>query len=223
MPEVSTFVRRPADEDTGVEAATTIGIPSRELDSGLALARLRERPDIFSVFSLTASFNLPMCDLPAVKGIPTEGNEADRRSYGLGAGVSCTVVVHQTGKEEKEVHEPGMSLEARFKNIGTLCILADCPRNFVGTLVALKRYSITPDSLPTGGQANRKLCQLLWQELTVFTHSYLRGHENICKLLFVGWDGNSTVPSLALELAQYGNPPCPSMPEGQCLLTNSLA
>lgn len=54
--------------------------------------------------------------------------------------------------------------------------------------------------------ANRKLCQLLWQELSVFTHPYLRSHENICKLLFVGWDQNSTVPSLALELAQYGKP-----------------
>ena len=73
-----------------------------------------------------------------------------------------------------------------------------------GTLAALKRYSATPDDSPGGGQANRKLCQLLWQELSVFTPPYLRRHENICQLLYVGWDSNSIVPNLALELAQYG-------------------
>ncbi|KAF4454449.1 serine threonine protein kinase [Fusarium austroafricanum] len=44
----------------------------------------------------------------------------------------------------------------------------------------------------------------LLQELRVFCHPKLRAHENICKLLFVGWDEDSVIPVLGLELATYG-------------------
>jgi hypothetical protein len=170
MPQVSSLVRDAASlKDEGANTPV-------EDDS----ARLRESPDIFSIFTLSASFDIPSCDLPSLKGVSQEGSSVLRRSFGLGSGVSCTVFVHETGQAERQACSPG-------------------------TLVALKRYTSTPDEVPGGGQANRRLSQLLWQELSVFTHAYLRRHENICKLLFIGWDTNSVVPSLALELAQYGS------------------
>ncbi|KAK3691991.1 hypothetical protein B0T22DRAFT_485995 [Podospora appendiculata] len=181
MPQVSSIVR-------GTEPAETTTInPNRDAaailltgSEGDSLARLRESPDVFSIFSLTTSFDIPSCDLPVIKGVSDKEGRSAPKSYGLGTGVSCTVFVHETASdEEKEV----------------------CA---AGTLVALKTYSTAPDELPGGGQANRKLCQLLWQELSVFTHPYLRNHENICKLLYVGWDDSQIMPSLALELAQYG-------------------
>ncbi|OAQ87514.1 ankyrin repeats (3 copies) domain-containing protein [Purpureocillium lilacinum] len=166
MPQVSSIVRRDTPQ------------PTKERRKSPE-ARLRESPDIFSIFTLTVSFDIPSCDLPTLKGIPGENSKVPARSYGLGTGVSCAVSIHKTGDEEAKACTPG-------------------------TLVALKRYSATPDDTPGGGRANRKLCQLLWQELSVFTHPYLRRHENICKLLYIGWDSNSIVPNLALELAQYG-------------------
>ncbi|UNI16872.1 hypothetical protein JDV02_003269 [Purpureocillium takamizusanense] len=172
MPQVSSIVR---EHDT-TNQPTAEG---REHLERIVLERLRQSPDIFSIFTLTASFDIPFCDLPSLKGIPDEHSELPARSHGLGTGVSCTVTIHRTGHAERDEYPSG-------------------------TLVALKKYSATPDDLPGGGQANRRLCQLLWQELSVFTHPYLRHHEHICKLLYIGWESNSIVPSLALELAQYG-------------------
>ncbi|KAJ6445018.1 Nuclear distribution protein PAC1 [Purpureocillium lavendulum] len=171
MPQVSSIVRGTSPAQPTEERPQS---PDHQV-----VARLRESPDFFSIFTLATSFDIPYCDLPPVKGVSDKHSKLPRRSHGLGAGVSCTVFVHEAGEAEAQACAPG-------------------------TLVALKRYSVTPDELPGGGLSNRALCQLLWQELTVFTHPYLRNHENICKLLFVGWDDNSIAPSLALELAQYG-------------------
>jgi hypothetical protein len=200
MPQVSSIARGAATGTDGDGADTTAGVPDRDH----AVARLRDSPDVFSIFSLTASFDIPMCDLPPVKGVSSDDDGPMRRSYGLGTGVSCTVSVHQTGEAERGICGPGMLCDDMIDDgSGTWLIFIHA-----GKLVALKWYSTTPDDLPGGGRANRKLCQLLWQELSVFTH--LRSHENICNLLFVGWDRNSTVPSLALELAQYGKAMFPS-------------
>ncbi|CAM1508846.1 Fc.00g025850.m01.CDS01 [Cosmosporella sp. VM-42] len=50
----------------------------------------------------------------------------------------------------------------------------------------------------------KRLHRLIWQELQVFCHPFLKCHENICRLMFVGWEDTSLLPVLALEHATYG-------------------
>ncbi|KAH6668909.1 kinase-like domain-containing protein [Halenospora varia] len=74
-----------------------------------------------------------------------------------------------------------------------------------GTKVALKKYHSTSSQLQSDdSNANKRLRQPILQELKVFCHPSLKTHENICKLLFIGWESNNLIPSLALELGCYG-------------------
>lgn len=73
-----------------------------------------------------------------------------------------------------------------------------------GTLVACKRYHLAPTTTNGADQeSTERMHAWLLQELRVFCHPELRNHENICRLLFVGWDGDSIVPALGIELATY--------------------
>ena len=60
----------------------------------------------------------------------------------------------------------------------------------------------------TGEKTNelQRIHRLIWQELQVFCHTALKAHENICKLVYIGWEETNQIPVLALEMAAYGKP-----------------
>lgn len=71
-------------------------------------------------------------------------------------------------------------------------------------MVALKKYLLTLSEPTQIAASAKRLHRLLWQELQVFCHPFLKGHENICRLMFIGWEDTSLLPVLALENATYG-------------------
>ncbi|KAF6806756.1 hypothetical protein CMUS01_14291 [Colletotrichum musicola] len=132
-------------------------------------------PTEFSIFELTTRFDIPVSDLKTLQGVlTTDKNAAPRVSYGLGSGVSCSVFLHET--------------------------MLDIDGEHRQTKIALKKYRQMPDDK----ESSKRLHRLLWQELKVFCHPYLRSHENICKLHLILWEDTSTIPVLGLEFALYG-------------------
>ena len=78
-------------------------------------------------------------------------------------------------------------------------------QTLVGTMVALKKYTLTSDDPDKIAASATTLHRLIWQELQIFCHPFLRSHENICRLLYVGWEDTNIRPVLALEMGSYGN------------------
>jgi serine/threonine protein kinase len=71
-----------------------------------------------------------------------------------------------------------------------------------GDRVALKRSFV--DCFDDDVGVTPEQYDFIKSELRVFCHQRLRFHENICKLLFVGWEEYTPAPVLGLELAEYG-------------------
>ncbi|EXK43425.1 serine/threonine protein kinase [Fusarium oxysporum f. sp. melonis 26406] len=141
----------------------------------------KNNPSIVSIFALILRHDVPLIDLPARQGVSdADGSHILKDVYSLGQGASCTVIRHETDWQSTDY----------------------CPQ---GTLVALKKYSLGRSEqerriIP----ASKRLHRWIWQELQVFCHPFLRQHENICRLLFVGWEDSSPLPVFGLEYATYG-------------------
>lgn len=143
------------------------------------------RPEhLLEVVSFALRIDIPHIDLDK-EGVslnnPVLLNKyTEKLAYSLGSGASCVVTQHEVGDEV------GDSAPA-------------------GTVVALKRYiqKIIGDEKEQA-LMDRKMLRLVWQDLRVFTHPFLKAHENIPKLLFLAWEDNTLIPALALELATNG-------------------
>ncbi|CAM1509516.1 Fc.00g032550.m01.CDS01 [Cosmosporella sp. VM-42] len=184
MPQVSSIIREPEEEDIPLEGLQNLTLASNPTrDEKDYWARLIDGPEVFSIFTLVSQFKIPACDLPRIYGVSSGQSDAmgvvSKRIYSLGAGVSCNVVVLDADESMSDVCSPG-------------------------TRVVLKRYNAQPSDGHDLGTTTKKLYQWLSQELKVFCHPYLRDHENINKLHFVAWEESSLIPALGLELATYG-------------------
>jgi serine/threonine protein kinase len=73
-----------------------------------------------------------------------------------------------------------------------------------GTIVAIKRYLRQHDSAQGRSRYFESIYQELRCDLTVLCHPKLRRHENIAKLVFIGWEDSQITPVLAFRLAEYG-------------------
>ncbi|RTE76020.1 hypothetical protein BHE90_009496 [Fusarium euwallaceae] len=102
---------------------------------------------------------------------------------------------------DKLVESPELS------SIFALACLFNVPlflTNETGTMVALKRYHPPTPGLRDRESSMVRIHKLLGQELRAHCFPALREHENICKLLFLGWEDTSLLPAAALELATFG-------------------
>ncbi|KAH8736141.1 hypothetical protein BGZ61DRAFT_472504 [Ilyonectria robusta] len=184
MPEISSIVRGPEDEEPPVEALRDLALASNTYrDENDYWARLIDSPDVFSIFTLAAQFNIPACDLPREYGVGSGHSDRlgaiHKKVFSLGAGVSCNVIALETDESMSDI-----------------CSL--------GTRVALKRYNAQPSGAQGIETSTKKIYQWLSSELKVLCHPYLSEHENISKLRFIAWEESSLIPSLGLELASYG-------------------
>lgn len=130
--------------------------------------------------------DLPFFDLPEKYGVQDLAPRGSRHHdqgvpFLLGSGTSCHVVQHQTGEDTSEI----------------------VPKDSIVALKIYRQEGVDYSSPSTS--ASRDLAQVIWQDLRVLCHPYLRNHENFCKLLYVGWEPYSLVPVLALELAAFGS------------------
>jgi len=136
--------------------------------------------DLLTILNLAIELDLPSVDL-ATLGVESgrDPKVSERSAYALGEGYSCTVIRHV-------MQEDGPS---------------DLP---AGTTVALKKYR---PNIPGPGESRRSNTAQTYNTLRkeILVHSALKEHENICKLLFLGWEAGSPIPLLALELAAFGS------------------
>ncbi|KAK0701424.1 hypothetical protein B0T21DRAFT_417131 [Apiosordaria backusii] len=72
-----------------------------------------------------------------------------------------------------------------------------------GHLVALKRYPLAMDARDDRYNIRSECYDFIRNELRVAT-CLKEPHENICQLLFIGWEDHTPVPVLGFELAHYG-------------------
>ncbi|KAH0422001.1 hypothetical protein CcaCcLH18_13073 [Colletotrichum camelliae] len=100
--------------------------------------------------------------------------------------------IHKSLRSDNIIFTSGHDCDEKAPNLAE-------PR-IAGMNVALKKYR----EIPGDRASSKRLHKLLWQELKVFCHPYLRLHENVCKLHFIGWDETSLIPALGLEFAIYG-------------------
>jgi ankyrin repeat protein/serine/threonine protein kinase len=106
--------------------------------------------------------------------------DAAKRSLSntLGSGLSSDVTRHRVSGHEAELAE---DLSA-------------------GQEIALKRYLRNEDCAEH--KQTIRIYSMIRRELDILRT--LRGHPNIAKLIFIGWEHNSLVPILCLELAAFG-------------------
>lgn len=142
-------------------------------------SRWKEPTDIIAILSLVMHFDIPQIELGPSTGMYPLPGQPDNTymAYTLGTGRTSHVEVHAMRDDMSEV-----------------------PLR-KGDLVALKRYA-RPDA--NREEVSQELYRTIHQELRIFCHSILRAHENICSLLFVGWEEHTANPVLALELADFG-------------------
>ncbi|MCJ1389051.1 hypothetical protein MMC18_001905 [Xylographa bjoerkii] len=163
------------DRESTIPAATTLAELYDRLDA-----------DFLSILHLLVEFGIDSVDLTriGVARIPENNynqNLHSRLAYSLGTGHTCNVVRHVNDED-----------------IGD-----SVPK---GTVVALKKY--VPNLSATTQDEESKLTQTfntIRRELKVYCHPELRKHENICRLLYIGWEAESPLPVLAMELAAYGS------------------
>jgi hypothetical protein len=98
MPQVSEIVKF---AESAEEPATSTVAQAEQRGNGHEEAErtLKENPDIYSIFALAPQFNIPFVDLGTEQGISQEGSHLRRTAYGLGAGVSCSLIRHETGED----------------------------------------------------------------------------------------------------------------------------
>ena len=169
-----------------IENSSHVTIPRQHLTSLRSPLKFRPRDLLFLQIIASSIGDVPFFDLPEKYGVQDLAPRGRRGPdegvpFLLGSGTSCHVVQHETGGDTSK----------------------ELP---AGSLVALKIYQQEGvDYSAPSASASKDLAQVIWQDLRVFCHPYLRNHENFCKLLFIAWEPFSLVPVLALELAAFGS------------------
>jgi hypothetical protein len=99
MPELSSIIREPLQPINPEKEAVDSHAPQVVPAESEFYKRIYENPDAFSIFEVTLAFDMPAFDLPEIQGIPSNKDPLRRRMrkvYGLGSGVSCSLIQHQT-------------------------------------------------------------------------------------------------------------------------------
>jgi serine/threonine protein kinase len=142
----------------------------------------QEPVDFIAMLSLVLEHDVPQLEMEPSTGIDPHSWQQRNMyvSYSLGEGASSFLELHAMRED--------VSLEGRlFRK---------------GGRVALKRSFVERFDDDVG--VSPQQYDFIKRELRVFCHPRLRSHENICNLLFVGWEEYTPAPVLGLELAEYG-------------------
>jgi ankyrin repeat protein/serine/threonine protein kinase len=158
---------------------------SNEARVSLAALDCCLRSTDFSMINLvkfTLLLSIPHVDLGDLQGVnqssADENSTYKALSHSLGSGLTSDVTRHQISE-----------LDAKLMEDVT-----------AGQHIALKRLMSTEEHEPRSKKGSIYL--MLRRELSVLDST--RGHPNIVKLLFIGWEKDSLVPVLGLELAAFG-------------------
>lgn len=108
-------------------------------------------------------------------GVMDQGGS--REVFALGSGLTSKVVRHVTDESTESI----------------------LPRN---SAIAVKVYRDKPNRTPDD---RRALFDIILREIEAFGHPLLAKHENLVKLLFIGWRQGASVPALAMELGEFGS------------------
>ncbi|CAN9439037.1 unnamed protein product [Alternaria alternata] len=121
--------------------------------------------------------------------------QAPHYSHALGGGYSAVVLRHSTKDDIYEVSSDQDLRTGRHPMVVTRA----------GTVVAFKKISPRPSTQGASKEALiSEAFSTICREIEVCRHPLLLNHENICKLRYVAWALNETLPWIALELAMYG-------------------
>lgn len=140
---------------------------------------------ILKLLHLALSSDVKQVSLPQNVGIEKRDVShihpgAYRRS--LGQGSFCEVITHEVTIEQ-----------ARQASLAPY------------SAVAIKRYLQGADATKESRTSNfEAIYHEVRRDLAVLCHPTLRKHENIVKIVFMGWEETNIVPALAFELALYG-------------------
>jgi serine/threonine protein kinase len=152
-------------------------------DTGPPASQSWQEPvDFIAMVALVLEHDVHQLELEESTGLQPEPWQQRNmyNSFSLGEGASSFL----------QVHSMRQSVE-----------LSD--RTFqIGDRVALKRSFV--DRFDDDVGVTPAQYDFIKRELRVFCHEKLSRHENICKLLFVGWEQHTPAPVLGLELAEYG-------------------
>ena len=129
------------------------------LQSRLATVDYLKADDLLRLRLVASELNVPIFNLPEKFGVQASAPRWNRGEnegipYLLGTGVSCTVKQHETDDSTAKALEPG-------------------------TIVALKRY--THDTSADDLIADKRMAEVILQDLRVLCHPRLRSHENFCR------------------------------------------
>jgi serine/threonine protein kinase len=149
-------------------------------------AQEQKPTDFVALVSLALSFDIPWIHLEPSTGVqPSAYSKATFNahfSYCLGEGAFSFVEMHALRNRHMlngKIYRPGH-------------------------LVALKRYPVSMDARDDQTHIQSECYDFIRNELRVATQLGSSPQENICNLLFLGWEDHTPVPVLGLEFAHYG-------------------
>ncbi|KAG5795618.1 hypothetical protein H9Q69_005345 [Fusarium xylarioides] len=137
------------------------------------------RSGFFTVLDVAVEYQVPYISIKQI-GLPNAfESQGIHYGYSVGTGYSARVVRHLTEHDVGQIKQ--------------------------GTVVALKQYLPKDATFGQGeGETENTVFQAVRREIKALCHPWLRNHENVCRVLYVGWHNKSIYPILALELATYG-------------------
>ncbi|MGH8010634.1 MAG: protein kinase family protein, partial [Candidatus Binatia bacterium] len=171
----------------GMGGAEAAGTASDKTDAKPKLASNRQEKatDFIAMLTLTLSYPIPWIHVQPSTGVQTNTAPgttfAPHYSFCRGTGAFSFVEMHALTDEHTF---GGKTYRA-------------------GHLVALKRYPLAMDARDDGYNVRSECYDFIRSELRVATRLQ-GGHDNICQLLFIGWEDHTPVPVLGFEFAHYG-------------------
>lgn len=149
--------------------------------------RTQKPTDFIALVSLALSFKLPWVHLEPSTGIQQRPDDPSTTfyahySYCLGTGAFSFVEMHAL--RESEIFQAKI-----YK---------------AGDIVALKRYPVAMNAGNDYINIPSECYNFIRSELRVSSRLGPSGHDNICNLLFLGWEDHTPVPVLGFEFAHHG-------------------
>jgi serine/threonine protein kinase len=179
---------------TSIQMELPNASPKSEVESDInaespekTVPRTQKPTDFIALVSLALSFKLPWLHLAPSTGIHRQPEDPSTTfnahySYCLGTGAFSFVEMHALRESEifhGKVYKPG-------------------------DIVALKRYPVAMDANNDHINTPSECYNFIRSELRVSSRLGLSGHDNICNLLFLGWEYHTPVPVLGFEFAHHG-------------------